>query len=657
MGVRQTLNRLRSGFRRTFLARPQVVQAAPKVIHLADLVAPGPDKYVVFFAPEAGIVPHFVATCFVAKTLEELGHRTLIVRCFDAYPRCVVMDGHSLPHDLDSEQRKSICELCYGHSNQTTGCYGLTVIDLRELMSDDVKHQVDGLISDLPEDLSTFEFEGIQFGRICAAEAAITFKSADLTGATPGVRRLLVLYLKGALLSYLATAQLLRSQKISRVVHFNEYAILLAAALAARAAGVPSTNMTMASIHGVDHRQIIFMKEPLAILSYRNRLKNWNSWRDLVLPASTIEAIGGDCLYRMAKSSAFVYSPGRTGSTDELFASLCLDRQRKLLVAFTSSLDELEANNQYLGAMGFDAYPAKQPFKDQIEWLEALVDRVEASADLQLVARIHPREDANKRDSVVSDHLGLLRQHFGSQSYKNVRFVWPKDPVSSYDLMELANVGLTAWSSTALEMVRMGVPVVTAFDLHTPFPTGDVVAWADTPGGYFDLLAQAVASPPNLDRISLAYRWSSLRTLGCALDLSDVIPRATISEAPAFALPSAAAEIEDALINDRDVLDIARGKLLAAQSPGHKGAESEALLRQLRRLVWFLCTGEDRQSDYRLFFGKAADVSRLNEYDAVLSEREDFVELITADRRICRRSPMAGRLASLAAQNCGSASP
>jgi hypothetical protein len=368
----------------------------------------------------------------------------------------------------------------------------------------------------------------------------------------------------------------------------------------------------------------------------------------------TVKAIGDDCLYRMSGSSAFVYSPSRTGSTDDVFASLGLDAKRKVLVAFTSSLDELSANNQYLGGLGFDPYPTRQPFRDQIEWLEALIRHVEHGSDLQLVVRIHPREDANKREAVVSKHLGLLRQHFGSQSYKNIRLVWPQDTVSSYDLMELADVGLTAWSSTALEMVRMGVPVVTAFDLHTPFPTGDVVAWADTQEGYFELLEQALASSPSLERISRSYRWSSLRTLGCAVDLGDVISDPNINQLPEYSLPRAASEIEDALINDRDVLDISRQKLLAAQSQSHKDAEREAMLQQLRRFVWFLCTGEDRHSDYRLFFGKVADESWSNEYDAVLAEAGDVVELITADRRVSRRSRMAGRLASLAAQNCGS---
>ncbi len=76
-----------------------------------------------------------------------------------------------------------------------------------------------------------------------------------------------------------------------------------------------------------------------------------------------------------------IYSPVRTGSADDLFERLKLDPHRRVLVAFTSSLDEIEANNRYLNAMHMEPFPERQPFQDQIEWLEALVAKVEASPD------------------------------------------------------------------------------------------------------------------------------------------------------------------------------------------------------------------------------------------------------------------------------------
>ena len=507
----------------------------PNMIALSQLMAPGDDRYVVFFAPEAAIVPFYITHCVVAKTLEQRGYRTLIVQCFDVYPRCVVMDGLAQPFDMTADQRSNVCLTCYRYSNDMAGAYGLNLVDLRELVDDEVKRKVDELTADLPEDLSTFEFEGNRLGKICGAEAAVTFKTTDFTGATPDVRRLLIQYLKGSLLSYFAMQRLAATGKVARIVHFNEYAIVLSAALAARAAEISTSFMTMASLRGIDQRRIVFMSDPLAIMGHRNRLKDWSHWRDLYLTREMIADVGDDCLFRISGNSVMVYSPVRTGSTDAVFEKLGLSPDRRLIVAFTSSLDEIAANSQYLQALNCEPFSEIQPFRDQIEWLDALIERVENSADLQLVVRIHPREGANRRETAVSSHLGQLLSHFPGP-YEHVRFVWPGDDVSSYDLMELADVGLSGWSSTALEMVRFGVPVAIAFNTHTPYPIGDVMRWAETPEGYFRLLDELLqtSASVSLDRIRFAFRWTWLRVLGCSLDLGDVVPTPDCGVLPPF---------------------------------------------------------------------------------------------------------------------------
>ena len=628
----------------------KVMPPQPHVLKLSSLVGPGDEKFVVFFAPDAGVVAHFIGHCVVAKTLEERGYRTLIVRCLDVYPRCVVMDSQALPQDLSSEQRNAVCGVCNRFSSEMTGAYGLTVVDLSELVDDEVQRKVNELTRHLPEDLSKFEIDGNKLGQICGAEAAVTMKTTDFTGATPEVRRLLISYLKGSLLSYFAMQRMLNSGRVARVIHFNEYAILLSAGLAARKVGVPTTYMTMASVRGVDRRRLVFISDAMAIISYRNRLADWSRWRELRLPAKSVKELADDCLFRISGNSIMVYSPVRTGRTDEVFARLGLSPSRKLFVAFTSSLDEVAANNQYLDALGCPPFPEQQPFRDQIEWLEALIARVEASSDLQLIVRVHPREGVNRRESTVSAHLKKLKDCF-FRPYKYVFFVWPGDDVSSYDLMELADVGLSAWSSTALEMARFGVPAVIAFDRHTPLPVGDVVTWAVSPAAYFQCLDDALARPPSLAQIRFAYRWTHLHLLGCAVDLGDVIPDANCSVLPPFSSPAAGAVVEEILVRGRSALEINRERLMATQDADCDRVELETLLHQLRRAAWVMCMGEERLDDYRLCWSGRSSQTVPRDYDAIITIDGGYVEFRTRDHFVRRRSRMVQRLAVLAGEH------
>ena len=210
-----------------------------------------------------------------------------------------------------------------------TAAYGLNVVELSELVDDDRRRAVDALMSNLPDDLSTFEIQGVRLGQICGAEAAVALKTTDFTGATLEVRRLLIEYLRGALLSYFAMQRLAATGKVERAVHFNEYAIVLAAALAARGCGIATTFMSMASIRGVDRRRIVLMPDPLAIMGHRKRLQDWVGWRALSLSPETVKVVADDCLFRSAGNSVMVYSPVRTGSTDDLFDRLALSPQRR----------------------------------------------------------------------------------------------------------------------------------------------------------------------------------------------------------------------------------------------------------------------------------------------------------------------------------------
>jgi len=615
---------------------------------------------IVFFATEADVVPHFMAHYILGRTLKEQGHRVLMVGCNKVFKRCIPMDSRSLKVDAPQKEARAICQTCCAASRDMVEAYGLDVVDVSDLITAEISAEVQRIMDKLPEglaaiDLAALEVDGIKFGQICAAEVAVIFKVFELANAGSDIAMMMRRYIEAALVNYYAMRSLARSVPVQRLVYFGAYSFNLGAVVAARSLGIQTTNLGFPSFHGSDRRRIVLMPEIVAISSIRSRLDRWPIWRNLALSERQIDEVADDCLYRTTGGSLMVYSPARSGGTDSLCNQLNIRRDRKTLVAFTSSLDEVRANECMLNAFGLEPFAAKQPFQDQIEWLEQLTQHVEESTDLQLIVRVHPREGVNRRDKVSSAHLALLRERF-SQAYRNVRFVWPEEAVSSYDLMELADVGLSAWSATALEMARFGIPVVIAFDRHVPFPIGDVVAWSADPAGYFKCITAALAAPPSLEPIKYAFRWSWAMQTADTMSFQDIVPKSDYYGLPPFKFPSCAKSVERILVHGERAMDLNQEELVRAQIPLSDAVERNAILRQLRRFIWQLCIGEEPKADYRLHWSGSAsdnggDSSASKSCDAVLSCSHGIVEFQTRGQTVRRRSRMVERLGQLAAQN------
>jgi hypothetical protein len=276
------------------------------------------------------------------------------------------------------------------------------------------------------------------------------------------------------------------------------------------------------------------------------------------------------------------------------------------------------------------------------------------SDDLQLVVRVHPREGANKRESVVSQHLAKLKRAFSAPS-PNCRFVWPQDLVSSYDLGEAADLVLTSWSTIGLEMARLGAPVLVAFNgAISAIPQDDFLEWGPTPPAYFEKLRELLERPVIFAQVARAYRWYALSIFGATLDVSDVVPASNFAGLPKFKTPREATTLEQILIHERDVCDLNIERLRASQTPQSNERETSELARQLRRVVHFLMTGEDPPRDAALLVlvgtpdANGGDEPAENgSASRKLILDSDRVVYHDGGRTCRRRSPMVARLAAL----------
>ena len=99
--------------------------------------------------------------------------------------------------------------------------------------------------------------------------------------------------------------------------------------------------------------------------------------------------------------------------------------------------------------------------KSMEEWISRTVQYFAGRPDVQLVIRVHPGEvlvHGTSMMDVVHQVLHRLPEH--------IRLIGPKDKVNTYDLMEVADLGLVYTTTVGMEMAMMGVPVIVSGQTH-----------------------------------------------------------------------------------------------------------------------------------------------------------------------------------------------
>jgi len=585
----------------------------------------GDKPVILFFSPDTGVAPHFAAQCVLARTLQELGHTVIVLPCGDLF-QPFLLPSLEQTEQWFHPQTINACNQQYRSAgNRFLTQYGLPNLDPRAFWTPEMSDEVSRAINSLPDDLQNFQYNKIAFGKIALLDLALTTKHYDFNNPTSVIRALWVEFIKKNLTAYILLDSIYRFFRIQAGLHFNDYSLMLTHRLMGNRYEIPMISITQASHLNLDRRRYLVVHKTFRETSF-SQVEYWQKYRNLSLPVSIVNQIGDDVLLKFRGAGSHVYSPSKSIEQPDLYKSLNLDPNRSLLVAYTSSRDEITSVTMGMAGLGVALPTKEQPFIDQVAWLQVLTKFVEESNNLQLVVRIHPRESKNKRDSQVSQHLDLLLSHF-SRPFQHCRFIWPEDPTSSYDLAEIADLVLTSWSSMGLECARLGIPVLTATNGIAPFPHDDFLEWGQTQNEYFRNLNQLVARPASFETIARAFRWYNLNHLGVSIDLSDLVPAPDFMGLPEFRMPREAKTIEDIIIHGKDILKVNYSRLEASQSSNSGLLEEQAIIQQLRRIFHFIFTGQD---DFPLY-----DTETKFQYIAQVSSLKDLVNCAAQQVLLC----------------------
>jgi hypothetical protein len=139
------------------------------------------------------------------------------------------------------------------------------------------------------------------------------------------------------------------------------------------------------------------------------------------------------------------------------------------------------------------------------DWITRTVQFFAGRPDIQFVIRIHPGEQLAHGPSmlkVIQAALPELSAH--------IHVVKPDEKVNTYDLIELASLGLVYTTTTGLEMALQGIPVIAAGETH--YRNAGFCLAPNTWQEYIELLESSLADLParrlTVEQVDLAWNYA-----------------------------------------------------------------------------------------------------------------------------------------------------
>jgi hypothetical protein len=470
-----------------------------------------------FFAPHAAIWVHAFPEALIAEALRDGGHDIVYVTCGGQFRSgCNAMSAHGLTSASPLEQRMQICQNCKLQGDLLRRNFRLRGSDLAEELSAEDRADVAHILAGITRDnFLTLQLHGAEVGRAALYEFLLHHKKSSLVFDDEEEWRDYLVALENALYAAFAARRIMDREAPDVVIAYNTlYGVNRVTCQVAGARGTP--HYSLHSGLNLAHRlQTMIVSKGDVFAALRRAVEAWPAFAHLPINAPQASYVTDHFLELLTGSSVFTYSTPQSGGTADPRGKLGIAPQQKVLCATLSSYDERFAAE----AIGARAPVEGLLFPAQSDWIRALIDYVAARPELSLIIRVHPREFPNKRESVKSEHARQMEAEFYNLP-SNVAINWPADNLSLYDLAEITDVFLNAWSSAGKEMAMLGIPVV-SYSGDLPLYPVDERYLGTTHATYFGAIERALADGWRFENIRRIYRWYSLEFEKMAFAIGD----------------------------------------------------------------------------------------------------------------------------------------
>lgn len=478
-----------------------------------------PKHPVILFIPEAGIYPFLRGLSLLGDAVIKKGGTVFITRDTGQMLRSPLAAMWGYPVYPKARQKRRLRGVSKKYLDRVKKKYHFSFIELSDFVDEELMDEINSLTKSKNIDLQTITYRDFPVGKIAQYDFILETKFPYSEKLSETHRLLYEAYIKNTALAIAITDQICDRYSPSLIMTFNEYAQCQAVRYSAQTHGVARAAITYPVHFNVDASRLSIWKSTCEYWRYVH-CQNWHLEENTPIRSEHVDACWNDSLFRMYSSGSHIFSSRKGKNPADIFHGLGLDVKKKTIVAYTSSQDERGSVEIAMNIWGEDNN-VQDAFPNQISWLKMLRDYAATRDDIQVVVRIHPREGI-RQFKFDSQHLTQLKEVFTENS-KNFFVVWPDNPISSYDLMELADVCLVSWSLMGQEAARLGIPVLT-YTGNMFYPDSDFIQVGVTPEEYKKRLDQITHMDYSWKHLIKAVRFYHWRIFLLSLDLGKTVP-------------------------------------------------------------------------------------------------------------------------------------
>lgn len=462
---------------------------------------------VLLFAPEARLWPSYRLQMSVVEAWARMGAQVMVFGCDGLYQDlCPVMLASHVGPLAPNGERESYCGECRGVSSLADKRLSSRFDRLDSYVTADLNEQVDNLMAQVTrQSWTSFEWDGVPFGRYASYLSMLTYKTQDVTQSDEAWQSYLI-DVRSSLVTYLATKRIVKDfDPTHALVYDRLYPTHRAFLVAVRSQRVPAVGFTGGAFVPRRYESMVFHPFSHASQTLIDS-RSAEIARETLMTREEVSDVSVHMSHLIAGNDPWVYSAGASHRTpSQVRKALGIELATSVAVALVGSPDETRSS--MLVDAEFDRARGTG-VSDVVEFVRTCVAAARLVPDIHLVIRLHPRLAANKRERVTSPDLEAIRGVLADLP-TNVSVDSPGDEIGLYDVMRIADVGVNHGSTSGLEFLALGLPVIHVDpDRLKAYPPdlGSMVD-RDDPEGLARQLKVEAATAWSLDRAVRAWRW------------------------------------------------------------------------------------------------------------------------------------------------------